>query len=431
MDDTHPFSNDHGVEQDFPAAEEPAIEAPPMIGADERRMHVRAYNYWVSLLEGRPYPSIDDLDPDHADFGVNSVLLDFTSGPDNAVVRYLGSALCEEGGLSNDIHSIEDVPARSVLSRLTDHYLEIIANRAPIGFEAEYQSHRGVPTMYRGILMPFTSNGDEIDFIYGVINWKDVVEVQVDEDIRRAVAGVLAETPAPPPAAPIWADGPSATSSEDLGHFTPPSLEPVMFETEGPSQTSILYDRLAIAREAADTLNYSEQRTRASLYAALGQAYDFALATLDEPDGYAEILEDAGLKAQQRAPMTPVVKLIFGLGYDKTRLAEYAAVLSYAIRQRLPAGALPTFLEGYDGGLKGVVQTERMLRRPPAAQDRMAAAKTKLAAAPAIAALSLEGVSSPFVSLIARREVDGGFTVVSVDQADTTQLLRAARHLKP
>ena len=54
MDDTHPFSNDYGVEQDFPAAEEPAIEAPPMIGADERRMHVRAYNYWVSLLDSRP-----------------------------------------------------------------------------------------------------------------------------------------------------------------------------------------------------------------------------------------------------------------------------------------------------------------------------------------------------------------------------------------
>jgi len=71
-----------------------------------------------------------------------------------------------------------------------------------------------------------------------------------------------------------------------------------------------------------------------------------------------------------------------------------------------------------------------MLRRPPAAQDRTAAAKTKLAAAPAIAALSLDGVSSAFVSLIARREADGRFTVVSVDQADTTQLLRAAKHLK-
>ena len=25
------------------------------IGTDERRMHVRAYNYWVSLLGDRPY----------------------------------------------------------------------------------------------------------------------------------------------------------------------------------------------------------------------------------------------------------------------------------------------------------------------------------------------------------------------------------------
>ena len=33
------------------------------IGSDERRMHVRAYNYWVSLLDGRDYPSIEDLEP--------------------------------------------------------------------------------------------------------------------------------------------------------------------------------------------------------------------------------------------------------------------------------------------------------------------------------------------------------------------------------
>ena len=43
--------------------EETAIEAPPEIGSDERRMHVRAYNYWVSLLDGRAYPSIEDLEP--------------------------------------------------------------------------------------------------------------------------------------------------------------------------------------------------------------------------------------------------------------------------------------------------------------------------------------------------------------------------------
>ena len=26
-------------------------------------MHVRAYNHWVSLLDGRDFPSIDDLEP--------------------------------------------------------------------------------------------------------------------------------------------------------------------------------------------------------------------------------------------------------------------------------------------------------------------------------------------------------------------------------
>ena len=30
------------------------------VGSDERRMHVRAYNYWVSLLKGRAYPSVKD-----------------------------------------------------------------------------------------------------------------------------------------------------------------------------------------------------------------------------------------------------------------------------------------------------------------------------------------------------------------------------------
>ena len=43
------------------------------IGGDERRMHVRAYNYWCSLLDGRDYPSIEDLEPgDIEDFGPHS-----------------------------------------------------------------------------------------------------------------------------------------------------------------------------------------------------------------------------------------------------------------------------------------------------------------------------------------------------------------------
>ncbi|HZW47950.1 MAG TPA: hypothetical protein VFF61_10520, partial [Microvirga sp.] len=137
------------------AEDEPAIEAPPEIGVDERRMHVRAYNYWVSLLKGAAYPAIADVDPHSLeDFGPHSVLLDFTGGSENPKVAFIGAALRLECGIGGDIVDVSQVPSRSLISRLTDHYLQIIANRAPIGFEAEFVSQRGHNTMYRGILMP-------------------------------------------------------------------------------------------------------------------------------------------------------------------------------------------------------------------------------------------------------------------------------------
>src|SRR4051812_24060293 len=152
------------------------------IGTDERRMHVRAYNYWVSLLDGRAFPSIDDLEPgDVADFSAHSVLLDFTCGGENPAMPYLGAAICDECGLDDGMRTIGDVPSRSLLSRLTDHYMQIIANRAPIGFEAEFVNQRNENICYRGILMPFSSDGEAIDFIYGVINWKTVDAAAVPE----------------------------------------------------------------------------------------------------------------------------------------------------------------------------------------------------------------------------------------------------------
>ena len=70
------------------------VESPIGIGTDERRMHVRAYNYWVSLLDGRAYPAVEDLEPGNLnDFSGNSVLLDFTGGFENPTLTYLGEAL--------------------------------------------------------------------------------------------------------------------------------------------------------------------------------------------------------------------------------------------------------------------------------------------------------------------------------------------------
>src|SRR4029079_15402444 len=154
-------------------------------------------------LDGREYPSIEDLEPGEVeDFAANSVLLDFTSGRDNPATPYIGAAVREECGLDGGIKSIDQVPSRSLLSRLTDHYLQIIANRAPIGFEAEFENQRGQSICYRGILMPFSSDGDTIDFIYGVINWKKV-DHAAQAEVARPEAVLAAVQPMEPDEEPL------------------------------------------------------------------------------------------------------------------------------------------------------------------------------------------------------------------------------------
>nr|WP_317893878.1 hypothetical protein [uncultured Sphingomonas sp.] len=183
-----------------------------VIGGDERRMHVRAYNHWISLLKGRTYPTIDELDLAAAgDFGPHGVLLDFSHDDAEPRIRFIGHAVREECGVTSGIFRIADVPQGSLLARLTEQYPQILASRAPIGFEAEFVSQRGHPTLYRGILMPFSSDQRRINFIYGVINWKEVADARIQAQLAAEMADARStDAPPPAPVAPAWADGPSA-----------------------------------------------------------------------------------------------------------------------------------------------------------------------------------------------------------------------------
>lgn len=344
MENVREYEEDRGGVDDDAVGT--SAETRVAVGGDERRMHVRAYNHWVSLLDGRAYPSIANLDPGSiADFGPHSVLIDFTSGTDDPGIAFLGHALRTECGVVGQVSRISDVPGRSLLSRLTDHYLQIIANRAPVGFEAEFVGIRGGTMMYRGILMPFSSNGDEIDYIYGVINWKEVADAATQAALDDEVADALLTAPAPAATAPVWADGPGASDEPAV-----PADQP-------------LGARLAAARASADEVAATEGRSRAALYEALGHAHAFATAAAEDPDGYEAIRVASGVTVQARAPMTAIVKLVFGAAADKARLTEYAAVLAHAARTGVPGDALTPYLNATEGGMKTLVAAERAHRR--------------------------------------------------------------------
>ena len=447
-------------------------EAPPSpVGQDERRMQVRAYNHWASLLNARNFPSIEDLNPDDLpDFGPYSVLLDFTAGIENPSVPYLGAKLAEECGAEGEIDTLSDVPARSLLSRITDHYMQIIANQAPIGFEAEFVNQREHTILYRGILLPFSSDDDTIDFIYGVINWKELADQRTTDALLLEIDQALdLAAPANPPLdlpLTIWADGPldtaglalgsedaekgendddavfdlagfaaenDADDEDDILDLTDPIDTAPLVETDSAAMD--LADYLASARQLAEAARGSEDRTRHALYAAIGKAYDFALAADDAPQDFAELVADSGLTAQDRAPMTPVVKLVFGADYDKTRLTEYASALSHAQRIGLRSGQLSHFLSHAAGGLKGVVAEERRLKRiengkAEAERDtpREALAK-KLRQLDYTALDSIPGEGSEFTLLVARRLSSGEVVLLGEVADDIALLEKAARKL--
>ena len=460
-------------------------EGPPAaIGQDERRMQVRAYNHWASLLDDNNFPSIDDLDPDALpDFGPYSVLLDFTAGVENPGISYLGEHLAKECGTDDEISRLSDVPARSLLSRITDHYMQILANQAPIGFEAEFVNQRSETILYRGILLPFSSDDDTIDFIYGVINWKEIADQKTTDELMLEIDQALDDEPEPAPKriddVPMtdWADGPvshdeipapsidgvvnlaskgkaSGPLEGDLpapsfGHDGPEltlSAEQIVpaGEPDEPAEAELspqdvasmgLGDWLAAAREMAEAARAGEDRTRAALYAAIGRAYDFSLAANEEPDEFAELVSGAGLTMQDRAPMTPVVKLVFGADYDKTRLTEYAAALGHARRISLERGSLEAFLRDAEGGLKGVVKEERRLRREEAGKPAAPATEPRARIAKGLRKIepqgfeAISGEGHEFGLVMIRRMPGGAVAVLGEVSEDIALVERAAKRL--
>jgi hypothetical protein len=424
-----------GFEDDI---EDAGIEAPPTFGTDERRMQVRAYNFWTSQLAEGNYPNVEELDPEGVeDFRDYSVLLDFTSGIENPSIQFVGEALRVECGVPADIGYLDEVPPRSLLSRITDHYMQIIANRAPIGFEAEFVNDRGINIMYRGILLPYSSDDDTIDFIYGVINWKEAATAELASALQLEVEDVLAEMPHHREHVPVWADGPAGDTLDTVTDYiaandSADALELGAYAEHDaePSEDSNLADWLDAARNSANVAAEADVRTRDALYRAIGRAYDFSLAANRFGDDYAELLADAGLKAQERAPMTPVVKLIFGAGYDKTRLTEFAAALDYAHRNIVAQGELAEILSNHEGGLKGVVQAERRARKVAKGGHVASAAaadpRPRLRSARARDLAEFAQGTEEFVVLVARRDADGGVVLVgTIDDNSLTDKVLA------
>lgn len=368
--------------------EEPAL--------DERRLQVRVYDFWRDLLGPERFPSIEDLDPaKQEDFAPYSVLIDYTAGIDNPAVAYVGDALAEECAVDRETTRINDIPRDTVLGRIASQSAQVFGNEAPVGFEAEFTDRNGVDVPYRGILLPFSSDNETIDFIYGVVNWKDSSSASVSAednfpplpaDPRELLDPVRNQTPrstavhAPEPEeldqaallqestaqpeAPVAEEATdaevtvepvpeeAAAAPRDVDRISdcvsafeaPRPLIPSLDETH-QAPVAVVQDPesldtlLASARASAQAALRDESGSADPLCEALGQAYDFALSAGKSPDDFARLAGDLGLEVKGRAPVGAIIRMVFA-GHEPSHMSGYASCMVKARKMGVKRGQL-------------------------------------------------------------------------------------------
>ncbi len=356
----------------------------------EERVTQGLRDYWNTLRGGQQFPPRANFRMEAVTgLGPNAFALDLAQGTDDPVFRFVGKALSDDCGKDFTLKPLSAVPPHTLLAEVARRYTDVIDRKTPVEFAEERVGADGSTALFRGAMLPFSEDGQTLDFIVGAITYK-----------KKSSETTLAAVPAAGPAADTArADEGAAVAASAVGHVS--GL---------PRLSQILEECQALAREAVQ----ADSKSRETLYRALDSAYAFYFECEADPEAYAELRTAAGIGVQARAPFTPIVKLVFGVDYDKTRLSEYATALCCAHRNGRTAESVKSFIETHEGGIKGCVKAERAVRRAEkgARRDDLEVARGILRQTPAIGRIpDTNPGKAEFLVMLGRRAMDDGGTI--------------------
>ncbi len=257
-------------------------------------------------------------------FGDSVILLDLRRHDLEPTVSFAGRMYCK-GINENPAGSlISELDPGSLIFEITTKYHDVVADEAPIAFDVNCE---GMMLPMNVILLPFSKDGKTLHSILciGVPNkklcGKTFSAVPIDDHSGSPHNG--------------WKD-----AKQEDGQFV-----------------QVLEECRSLAR----TFEAGTARSAEQLYDVLRKAFELWTISQDLHIEYNELCATAGIKVQKRAPYTPVLKLVFGKDYDRSRLSEYAACISYAKRMDQSPSTLVGFITATEGGIKGCAKAEREL----------------------------------------------------------------------
>jgi hypothetical protein len=146
--------------------------------ARERRMHLRAHDYWRSLcIDGRP--------PRHRDFdwivlddrGSRSFLCSVVESDKGARIEHVGAELMREGRLEAGVRGLADLPPGSLLHRVLAGATLFEASAEPVMVEGHYLGPGGALKQYRAALLPLVAEDGTGRYVFGTVSWSEQVPV--------------------------------------------------------------------------------------------------------------------------------------------------------------------------------------------------------------------------------------------------------------
>ena len=314
-------------------------------GFDHDRFVENAKAIWARLPRNGGLPRVETLKAELLPlYRAHSVLLSFSNDQLRSRIVYLGHYVAEMAGIEDrgTVHDLSDFDGASVLGELARQCEQVRSDSQPLELEKITASGPEGELVFRGILLPFCDRHGSNVHIFAVLDGED--RAAPDTGVFDLTSEHLAHDPV-------------AILDLELGQMAAAA------EARAVPPAGSLSDALERARALADHALAYDKRSRKALYAAIAKAYDFGLLALGDPDRLAAIAQEAGITMQARAPMTPVVKLVFGSAFDRTRVTEYATVLAHAAHCGVEEGGLSAFIETAEGGIKGIVAEARALRR--------------------------------------------------------------------
>ena len=161
-----------------------------------RRMGLRWLKYGEGLRGLRRFPLFADVSLDDIpEFAPYMFTLALSTKPDGLTLQFVGKELESDCGGDVTNKELSNLPPQSLLARAIQQHSKVIADRGPVTVSDNFSNMQGHEIRYRAVMLPFSSAGNEIDYIIGVITWTAIMSgAAPDESDEGANAGSTATT---------------------------------------------------------------------------------------------------------------------------------------------------------------------------------------------------------------------------------------------